>query len=577
MIMKTYKHHIIPALLVILSACQREAVPADENHPSGEPVVLSVSIDQETKVTVNDSYGTIAFSSGDAIKVFDGSAVYSGTTSSSSVNGTFLMEPGFNSYGTGYVGYPAALVSNITSDGVVFSLPASYEYAEVGGNNANQAKVPYPMVGVYSSDGDGTIQLKAACSLMRFRITNVASGSITFSFPSHITGTTTAIATPSGTLDGILADNLSDAGMEITVTDVPAVASGSYIYITLPVPTGTLPGSIIVTNIPSDSYGVRIDGIESSLFGLQRAEGHQFGLSLIELPASSFRVSDTKSVSLAPGNLMAHIGSYSSPVATADQWKFGNPLEAVGVAATDGNYLLANDDPAVVGKWVDMLIWQGSSCTNRAQGLVYTLTNDETFVGNVSEEPLYEGCWSTHNNNENPATGDYIHIANGGAFDWRPLSVDEWDYLVNSENRGAVVNGVSGVRHVRATLADVNGVLFFPDTDEEIWNSTTMGTPPEGVNYAEPHYRLWGSYNTYSASNALAMFQAGIVFMPTNGYRAGSFLPSSGPDMGAYWSATSYDAEKAYIFSFYIQSFFAGNHDNQRGKGMNVRLARDLE
>ena len=276
---------LLAGLVVIAFSCtQISDLTPEEQLPSG-PVTVTVSIDSETKATLAEETGAFAFSSGDAIKIFNGSAVYAGTTTSTDNSGKFTMEDGFTATGSGYAGFPASMVSAIDGDGVKFTLPDSYVYSEVGSSDANAAIVPCPMIGTYTAGQK--ISLKQAGALIRFRVTNVAAGSLVFSFPTNVTGTmTNAITTPSGTNDGILANNL--VGKVITVSGVPNVASGSYIYITLPVPTGTKSQNITVMNIPSSksmaNRKVILDGNNNAL---DRAAGFKMGATLTDITAKN--------------------------------------------------------------------------------------------------------------------------------------------------------------------------------------------------------------------------------------------------------------------------------------------------
>ena len=276
--MKNNVLYLLPAILFLLPACQREEVqPEDNDQTPGGPQMVSVTIDQETRATVSDWNGAIAFSSGDIIKIYNGTGVYWGVTASTTDSGLFSMQEGFTASGNGFAGFPSNLVSSITSDGVAFTLPGTYDYTAVGGSDINSSKVPCPMIGDFSG-GDG-ISLKPACAIMRFYITDVKAGSLAFSFSTPVTGTTSAIATPSGTNDGILASTLSEAGKTITVTGVPDVAVGCSICITLPVPTGTKPQNIRVLNRLEDGTTLRSANITGSGNGLARAGGHKLMVS----------------------------------------------------------------------------------------------------------------------------------------------------------------------------------------------------------------------------------------------------------------------------------------------------------
>lgn len=569
------------AALAMLS-CAKEIEQNPEENKDSKPVTIKVSMASETKATLAESGGTFAFSNGDAIKIYDGTDVFSGTTTSTENTGDFEMAAGFNATGSGLAGFPASLVSDITSNGVTFIMPASYEYAAVGGSVANAAKVPCPMMGSYTGAGN-EISLKQAGAVIRFRVTNIAAGSLSFTFPTKVTGQVTLASVPEGTNEGILAASLSTAGNTITISDVPAVTSGNYIYITIPVPTATAPQNILVTNTPSNpSLAIRMQSLTGSSAALNRAGGRKLGVSPSEMPTPHFTVNAAgDKVVLAPGNLMAQIASYANGKATASQWKFGEYFETVGNAADAGNYLFATGSDDCVGKWVDLFCWQGASSAvgYRAHGLITNVNGDAVtaevrgqWFGSEIEEGVYDGCWNG------------LTISGAGEFTWRLLTKTEWDYIL-SKRTTSTLNGVPNARNARVTVSGVNGALIFPDNVEEVWNTSTMGAYPSSINQDsetighEVAY-TWGTDN-YTAANMVAMAEVGIIFMPVTGYRSASGLPdeTSFTEFGYYWlntgSPKKQDSKNAAYFR--ITRLDIELAEYKRWVGRAVRLARDVE
>jgi hypothetical protein len=470
-------------------------------------------------------------------------------------------------------------------------LPTSYEYAEVGGADPNASKVPCPMMATYNS-ASASLLFKQVGAVVRFRVTNCAAGSLTFTFPTAVTGTATVATTPKTPgADGIT--SLTSAGNSITVTDVPAVASDSYIYITLPVINGTAPQNILVTNTPNNAGTLRTASLPGTSTALSRAGGYKLGVALEEVTISeaTFKVSATTSVVLAPGNLMAKISGFSHPVsnvstATASEWKFGGPFEFIGGSTTEGNYLFYTHNSDCIGKWVDFFAWQGTSCgENKFHGLV-TGAESSTYHGDVANESLYAGCWSTQNTNENPATGDYIHITNGGNYDWRPMTKEECRYLL-SERATSTLNEVENARFARAVVAGINGLLIFPDNVGSKWNTETMGALPNAstintTGEIQTTYGDWSnirSYNDYTASNMVAMLNAGIVFLPAAGVRRDNASGTnsqgiSDPTFGRYWNSSGSSTNNyAWGFGFGTNNVLS-EYDLVRNFGRSVRLVR---
>lgn len=555
------------ALIAVVASCAKENDKiAEEVQPVSGPVTLTASIDNEasTKATLDDESGAFAFSASDAIKVHNGTDAYTGTTAAGGTTASFTMQDGFTDSGSGLAAFPAGIVNEITASSVTFILPTSYAYSEVGGSDASAAKVPLPMIATYTAGS--TLSFKQAGAVVRIRVTNIAAGTLSFTFPSRVTGKASLTAVPSGDGEGILAADLTQSGNTITVTDVPAITSGSYAYITLPVPTGTAPQGILVVNNPSDASASRMAAIEGSSTALNRAGGYKLSASpsVPTVTTPSFKVSDTKSVVIAPGNLMAHVSSYSGgSTATADSWKFGGYFEYIGDATDGGNYLFYVGKSSFSNKWIDLFAWQGASLTesNKAHGLVNETASSQAYHGNGAGESLYDGCWNG------------LSIANGGTYTWRPMTVTEWSYLLTNSARGAKIGETEKSRYARATVAGVNGLLIFPDSNSDIWNNSTMGTAPTGINSTSS--QSWGT-NSYTASQFVAMSSAGIVFLPAAGTRGSSSIGSVGT-YGGYWSSTAYPSHGDYAsYPGFCDSYVYPSSNSLRYVGRPVRLVREI-
>ena len=556
---KTIQLMIAGALVLGAVSCAKEIASEENSQPSG-PVTLTATIVDEsgTKATLNDVTGAFAFSGTDAIKVYNGSACYESTGVSIKEGiATFTMADGFTNTGSGFAGFPASMVSNITASGVTFVLPASYTYSQVGGSNASAAMVPCPMMATYTAEGN--LQFRQAGSVVRIRVTNIAAGTLSFTFPSNVTGKVKVSTTPSGNSDGITTLS-SEVGHTITVTDVPNISMGNYAYITLPVPTNTKPQNILVVNNPSDASDSRMAAIEGSATSLNRAGGYKLSVSPVAKTTPSFKVGPSTTVVLAPGNLMAHVANYEGgATATADSWKFGGYFECIGYGG--GNSSFASGT-SFTDKWIDLFSWQGQSADTKAHGLVNVSTSQKAYNGNVEGESLYSGCWD----------GLTIVNCNTSVYTWRPMKEDELSYLLTNASRGAKVNGNTYSRHVRATVAGVNGLLIFPDSDSEIWTSA-MGEAPTCINTTGSY--SWGSTNNYTASNFEAMYSAGIIFLPTVGVRVSGNIDRVAT-CGVYWASKGEDTTHAYA-TYFDGTCVLPCTDGGRHSGRAVRLVRDVE
>lgn len=580
---------ILTGMAVLFAAsCNKPVEPKEDNQKNDGSVYITVSVDTEsgTKATIAESDGAFAFSKGDQIKIYDGTAVYTGSTASESNQGVFGMPDAFNLSGSGFAGFPASLVSTISGSGVTFNLPSSYTFTQVGDIYSNLAtdkpKITTPMMGTYNAESDH-ITLKQAGSMVRFLlpVSQIGEGSVTFLFQNKVSGSVTLAATPTAknTSSGILSSNLNGS-YSITVTISSAEwtsilgSESSYVYFSIPVPTGTTidndTNAVQVTWTNAEVTKTGKTGPGSSVT-LNRAAAYRLSASVeTVLVYPTFKVAVDRTVVLAPGNLMAHIASLNTEtgVATADEWKFGGPFEVITTASGSGNYLFANNDTGCEGKWIDLISWQGNSCSSNVHGL-YNGTYDADYHGNVESESVKPGCWRTDTDNANPPASGYIHITNGGEYTWRPMTSDEWAYLFNSRT-GATINSVSGWRYTRAQVSGINGLLIFPDKETEIWNTSTMGSYP--VNQNPTGAGAWDD-NTYTASNMYSMFNIGIIFLPCVGVRLGTSLSPS-DEQARYWTSTGAAVNTAYRVAF-KSGVFTPSGDTRYGGGA-IRLVRDV-
>ena len=151
-------------------------------------------------------------------------------------------------------------------------------------------------------------------------------------------------------------------------------------------------------------------------------------------------------------------------------------------------------------------------------------------------------------------------IMNGGnqSNQWRTLTKDEWDYIINYRNTP------SGVRWVQAKVNNVNGMILLPDD----WSTTYYH-----LNYPNVNSTEWG-YNPISATSWSELEQHGAVFLPASGGRW------SGGEIGfvtsLYWSSSCYDADQSWVLNFGNSSMIP-SYKRNRFLGGAVRLVRDVE
>lgn len=555
--MKKTLHFILAgALLLSAVSCNNELEPGQETVSPAGPVILTATIvDETTKATVSESDGSFAFSALDAIRVFDGTATYGGTTTLGGVSAEFTMEDGFNAAGAGLAAFPSALVSAIPSaSSVTFNLPSSYSYADVGGADADAAKTPVLMVAAKEA-GSTSLSFKQVASLVRFRVTNCQAGVLHFTFTSNVTGTAELTSVVPGTTE-ITASNLSGTrSMTIAVTEVPAVTSGNYIYITLPVPVGTDPMNVQVVNRGATS--VSSATLSGTAAALERAGGRKRGVTLGTPITPEFSISATKKVSFAPGNLQA---TYD---ASAETWTWGfaaNQYDRIGNApgnttittevkeSTEPYAKLSESGTVDLFDWSTAYTYYGISTSNDG---AYTNVSTAVFV-------------------------DWGGLAiDGYAADyWRTLSWAELDYMLHTRKTSSI-GSTENARFLKvSSVVGMKGLIIFPDNFE--WDESRMGTAPDCNNSG-------GAGNgSFSSSQWAAMEAAGAVFLPSTGYRKrANYVDTSDSSYsyGCYWTNDVHvSVGPGFLWITYDSRYGSVGREYRYGdkSGIAVRLAHDL-
>ena len=251
-----------------------------------------------------------------------------------------------------------------------------------------------------------------------------------------------------------------------------------------------------------------------------------------------FSVSDSTQVSFSQGNLQ-YMGSATTPY-----WKFAE------------------------AQWDYMGTTQGSSAENIDRDLFGWGTSGydhgavcyQPWSTNSSNSNYYAYGMAEYNLNDETGQADwgYNTIVNGGNQEnigWRTLTVDEWDYLINTRTT------TSGIRFVRGSVNNINGVILLPDH----WSVSIYAL--NDIN--------GGSYdsNIISAADWTSILEAnGAVFLPASGKREGTSFGYVG-SQGFYWSASYDDNDRAYIIEFHNNYF--DTDWGMRNFGRSVRLVKD--
>ena len=538
-----------------IAACNKELEPSADTGNPVSPVILTATIaDETTKATVSESDGSFSFSSGDAIRVFDGTAAYTGTTTDGGSSAEFTMEDGFNVSGAGLAAFPSALVSSISSTtAVTFNLPSSYSYADVGSAEADAASVPVPMVATKEA-GSTNLSFKQVASLVRFRVTNCQAGVLHFTFTSNVTGTAELTSVVPGTTE-ITASNLSGTKrMTIAVTDVPAVASGSYIFITLPVPVGTDPMNVQVVNLGVTT--VSSATLSGTAAALERAGGRKRGVALGTPIMPEFSISATQKVTFTPGNLQA---TYDASSETWT-WNFAaNQYDYIGSAP--GNTTITTEIKESTEPYAKL----------SASGTVdlFGWSTSDTYYGIASS--------TAHQTYTAAEFADWGNLVIGSQTPgyWRTMTASEWDYLLNSRSC-STIGQTENARYLKANTVSgvVQGLIVFPDNFT--WDETTMGAIPTSCNSPKAYIT-----QQFTAAQWASLEAAGAVFLPCSGYKYNSQYVNSGGDRGNYWSGSKgYSNNIFYLYFRLYDRNSSGLSAQENDYGYffanSVRLVHDL-
>lgn len=273
-----------------------------------------------------------------------------------------------------------------------------------------------------------------------------------------------------------------------------------------------------------------------------------------------FSVSGSRKVFFSQGNLQYQASTGAWRFAE-EQWK--------SQGATGNNVSGASRETQAA--WIDLFPWGVSGW-------------DSDGAGTYAYEPwATAGDWLPHNLTGSYAEADcawHNRIANGGLdsegpqeHEWRLLTRDEWDYLLNT--RCAM--------HARervgfGTLFGKKGLFLLPDEWELSWWSEFVDLEGHTGAYAD-------NVITNDAAGKTkwdALEEHGVVFLPAGGYSGGTYAN----ERGYYASSTqgSYSNNNQMIVNFRADGTFtisystsgADNYAISKGWRVSLRPVRNL-
>ena len=216
--------------------------------------------------------------------------------------------------------------------------------------------------------------------------------------------------------------------------------------------------------------------------------------------------------------------------------------------------------------WIDLFGWGTSGWDS---GNIYYHPWDSN--NNINSGNLYgpPGQYDLTGSYSDADWGVHNAINNGGdqASQWRTLTGGnngEWEYIFNTRN-ASTINGTPNARYAKAKVANVHGVILFPDS----YTHPSGVVQPVGINGNTG----WNG-NSYDVSDFMAMQAAGAVFLPAAGTRNGSMVLDVGSH-GGYWSASCSGNSNAYYKHFNSSGLHM--YGEGRSYGRSVRLVRTVQ
>ena len=233
---------------------------------------------------------------------------------------------------------------------------------------------------------------------------------------------------------------------------------------------------------------------------------------------SGFTVASGTVRFFAPGNLQ-YIGSATTPY-----WKFAdNQYDILGT--TTGQ----NSASATVDR--DLFGWGTSGYNGKNPWMTSTTETDYGPSGttNLTDENA-DYDWGVYNSSS---------ITNGYGRSWH---VSSWGYVLINRTGCSTINSIENARFGRCTVADINGVMVFPN--EYTWPTSVTAPTAANINATGDV-----SIGTYTAAQWTLLEANGAVFLPAAGSRNG-ILMSEINNYGRYWSYNAFNESTAYCMTF---------------------------
>lgn len=492
-----------------------------------EWVPLRLEGGEITRLSVSDDTGLISCTEGDQVAVHTTAGEYK-TCAVNVSKSTVPVPLGSGESRDGFAVYPASVIANNSASEVQVTYPDSYDLSVYSEDAlATLTEAPCPMVAVNTSGK--ALVFRHVGGLLRITLENVPAGTKTVTVTvmgDPVTGTATVTAPGTAyaytTIDS---DNSEPSGHVVAFTfpGDNGLTSDRTVVLNLPVPSGNYTDALVTVKDTDDD-----DLLSVRTLKVSSIVAHRTGIKLSRkmyradpVAPRRFSVSEAKQVFIAPGNLQ---------LMGENTWQFAaDPWECFGTSQSDNHR--------------DLFGWGTGDAPNK--------------VSTSYSDYLNFTDWGTNT------------ITNGGGYTWRTLTQDEWEYLFAREGADG------GVLWTRATVADVPGIILFPDDFDGAIDGTIMASSYVSV-FPVGNVGMDSSYSSYVVSAFEWEFYKleGCAFLPAAGTRSGANVLSVGED-GCYWSSTAYGGDSAYCMFFHDSVVDPSSLDGLY-PGFSVRLVRDF-
>lgn len=550
----------IVAALLFLASCKKNG------NNDGIGFTAMTEQNEHNSKTHLDGYNVL-WTAYDQIKVATKEApttsyTFELTSGENKSNGTFYTgEPHpspdfFDESGHDYIAvYPATSTINSASE-VAFALPSTQtrsatQYFDEGLN---------PMVAVSSNR---TLQFKNVCGVLGFQLTgceHLASLRLTAKDATNLWGTYTVTYNGSGTPTGSVTGGSNALTL---ICNVDLSTTPKWFYFLLP-PVTMSSGFTLEAFDDEGALLYKHDGPAVTIERSKIRKANNSAYAKIGAIHAAFTIDASGGmVYFSKGNLQ-----YTK---STNVWSFME--NQFDVVETDGMNV---GDDYTSQDIVSLFCWGTSGYHDSGDvgnTFYHPYSTHKDAISNVNNWYGYGPSTNMPSPNLVGSSANYDWgvnnaISNGGnaSGQWRTLTIEEWDYVLNTRT-ASTVNETVNARYVKATVNDVTGVILFPDS------YTHPATVTAPTNIGDPSAVF--SVNNYTIADWSAMEAVGAVFLPAAGFRQGTPVGASVGTQGYYWSTTCHDRSLSRMLFFEGSQVLVAT-PSARCNGFSVRLVYKL-